>query len=210
MRGVSFTPLGENRMTLYDLKPRFQNLLHPLTHALFRAGVTANQVTCAAALASVAYGLSMLWAPASAWPYLLLPLFLLLRMALNAIDGMLARQYQQQSELGAILNEVGDVVSDACLYLPFFVLPGSSLALGATVLFLSLLTEFVGLLGHVTGAGRRYDGPLGKSDRALVFGALALLFGLGVPLAPWFNFLSAALCVLLAWTCWNRARKALA
>jgi CDP-diacylglycerol--glycerol-3-phosphate 3-phosphatidyltransferase len=197
-------------MTLYDLKPRFQKLLRPLTHALFRAGITPNQVTCAAALASMAYGLWMLCASASAWPYLLLPLFLLLRMALNAIDGMLARQYQLQSRTGAILNEVGDVVADAFLYAPFCVLPGASLALGATLLLLCLLTEFVGLLGHVTGAGRRYDGPLGKSDRAFVFGALALLFGLGVPLAPWFVPLAGALCVLLAWTCWNRARQALA
>jgi CDP-diacylglycerol--glycerol-3-phosphate 3-phosphatidyltransferase len=196
-------------MTTYALKPRFQNLLRPITGALFRAGVTPNQVTSAALLASLAYGLWMLCSPASAWPWLLLPLFLLLRMAMNAIDGMLARDYKQQSHAGAILNEVGDVVSDAALYAPFFMLPGASLALGATLLFLSLLTEFVGLLGHVTGAGRRYDGPLGKSDRAVVFGALGLALGAGVPLAPWFNALCGALCMLLALTCFNRARKAL-
>ncbi len=130
-------------------------------------------------------------------------------MALNAIDGMLAREFKQQSHAGAILNEVGDVVSDAALYAPFFVLPGASLALGAAVIFLSLLTEFVGLLGHVTGAGRRYDGPLGKSDRAVVFGALALALGVGVQLAPWLDVFSVALCALLAWTCLNRARRAL-
>lgn len=196
-------------MTLYDLKPRFQSLLRPLTAALFVAGVTANQVTWAAMLACVAWGLWLLSSPAGGWPFLLLPLFLLLRMAMNAIDGMLARDFKQQSHSGAILNEVGDVVSDAALAAPFFVLPGASLALGATVIFLALLTEFIGLLGHVTGAGRRYDGPLGKSDRALVFGALGLLLAFGVPLAPWFDALCGALCVLLAWTCWNRARKAL-
>ncbi len=38
-------------------------------------------------------------------------------MALNAIDGMLAREFNQQSTLGAILNEVGDIISDAALYL---------------------------------------------------------------------------------------------
>ena len=195
-------------MTTYDLKPRFQNLLRPIADALFLAGITANQVTSAAMFASVAYGLWMLCSPAYAWPYLLLPLFMLLRMAMNAIDGMLAREHQQQSATGAILNEVGDVVSDAALYAPFFALPGASLALGAALVFLSLLTEFVGLLGHVTGAGRRYDGPLGKSDRALVFGALGLALGVGVPLAPWFNALSGALCLLLAVTCLNRARKA--
>jgi CDP-diacylglycerol--glycerol-3-phosphate 3-phosphatidyltransferase len=196
-------------MTIYELKPRFQNLLRPLVDSLFRAGITANQVTSAAMLASIGYGLWMLWVPAGALPYLLLPLFMLLRMAMNAVDGMLAREYHQQSHAGAILNEVGDVLSDAALAIPFFMLPGASLALGASVLFLALLTEFVGLLGHVTGAGRRYDGPLGKSDRAVVFGALGLLLGAGAPLAPWINTLAAALCVLLAWTCFNRARRAL-
>ena len=43
-------------MTLYDLKPRFQSLLRPLVRRLAAAGVTANQVTLAAAIGSVALG----------------------------------------------------------------------------------------------------------------------------------------------------------
>ena len=39
-------------------------------------------------------------------------------MALNAIDGMLAREFNQKSRLGGYLNEITDVVSDAALYLP--------------------------------------------------------------------------------------------
>lgn len=46
-------------------------------------------------------------------------------MALNAIDGMLAREFNQQSTLGAILNEVGDIISDAALYLAFAFCPAS-------------------------------------------------------------------------------------
>ena len=59
-----------------------------------------------------------------AWLFWLLPIWLFLRMALNAIDGMLAREFQQQSALGGYLNEITDVVADAALYLPFaFVAP---------------------------------------------------------------------------------------
>lgn len=43
-----------------------------------------------------------------------------IRMALNALDGMLARECNQQTRLGAILNETGDVISDIALYLPFY------------------------------------------------------------------------------------------
>lgn len=117
--------------SIYDLKPKFQQCLQVPTRALYRAGVSANQVTMAAMLSSLACGAMLAWliahqnatgAPVGkAW--LVLPVFLFVRMALNAIDGMLARQYQMQSPLGAILNEAGDVVSDAALYLPFALLP---------------------------------------------------------------------------------------
>ena len=38
---------------------------------------------------------------------------LFLRMALNAIDGMLAREFNQKTNLGAYLNELTDVISVA-------------------------------------------------------------------------------------------------
>ena len=122
--------------------------------------------------------------PDSRWPFLLLPLFMLLRMALNAIDGMLAREFGQQSRLGAILNETGDVVADTCLYASFALLAGVNSGILAIVVFLSILTEFVGVLGQVVRNGRRYDGPLGKSDRAFLFGATGLLIGAGAPVMP--------------------------
>ena len=100
-------------------------------------------------------------------------------MAFNAIDGMLAREHGQQSALGAFLNELTDVLSDAALYLPFaLVAPFSPFWVG-TVIVLAGLSEFTGALGPTVGASRRYDGPLGKSDRAFVFGALGLYVALG-------------------------------
>ena len=43
-------------MTIYDLKPAFQNLLRPLCKALANVGITANQVTVVALLVSVVVG----------------------------------------------------------------------------------------------------------------------------------------------------------
>lgn len=105
-------------MSIYALKPRFQALLRPLVGALHRAGVTANQVTLAACAVSVLLGLWIFLQPAPAL-FALIPLWMFLRMALNAIDGMLAREFGQKSALGAYLNELTDVIADACLYLPF-------------------------------------------------------------------------------------------
>ena len=110
--------------SIYDIKPRFQALLRPLCQTLAAAGVTANQVTVAAMLLSFAAGSAIVWQPDSSWPLLAIPAVLFVRMALNAIDGMLAREHNMQSALGAVLNEIGDVLSDAALYLPLALVSG--------------------------------------------------------------------------------------
>jgi CDP-diacylglycerol--glycerol-3-phosphate 3-phosphatidyltransferase len=131
-------------------------------------------------------------------------------MALNAIDGMLAREFRQQSRLGAYLNELGDVVSDAALYAPFALVPPFGAAATGIVVVLAVLTEFVGVLGPAVGASRRYDGPLGKSDRALLAGALGLWIGIGGALPSWLAGLMPLVGVLLVVTIANRMRTGLA
>lgn len=199
--------------SVYDLKPRFQALLRPFVSILVTRGVTANQVTSAAMVASLATGLA-LWALAGCrLSLLLLPLVLFLRMALNAIDGMIAREHNQQSRLGAVLNEVGDVVSDAALYLALVPALEPFGAHGwPIVLFVvaAILTEFVGVLGQTIGGGRRYDGPMGKSDRAAAIGLVAFLIAVGVPGGAWIDVVMLALAALAIWTSFNRARRALA
>jgi len=197
-------------VSIYALKPKFQALLRPLATALARAGVTANQVTIAAALISVALGLFVFArAPARA-PFLLIPLWMFLRMAFNAIDGMLAREFGQKSRLGAYLNELTDVVSDATLYLPFALVPPFSPSWTGVVIVLAVISEFAGVLGPTVGASRRYDGPMGKSDRAFVFGALGLWIGLVPALPDWTAYLMPILAAALVVTIVNRVRSGLA
>ena len=196
-------------MTLYDIKPRFQALLRPLVKQLAGRGVTANQVTLGAAIGSIVIGgVLYQYAHMPVW-FLLLPIWMFLRMALNAIDGMLAREFNQQSKLGAYLNELCDVVSDAALYLPFALLAPFSFFSVGVVIFLATLSEFAGVLGLTVGAARRYDGPLGKSDRAFVFGALGLWVGLAGNLPGWIVWLMPLLSALLALTIYNRVNRAL-
>jgi CDP-diacylglycerol---glycerol-3-phosphate 3-phosphatidyltransferase len=197
-------------MSLYRLKPAFQNLLRPLVGKLAAAGVTANHVTLAAAAVSVALGAWLCSRPADHRWFALLPLWFLLRMAFNAIDGMLAREHKQQSALGAYLNELADVVSDSALYLPFaFVAPFGPAGVGAVILA-AALAEYAGVLGLMVGASRRYDGPLGKSDRAFVFGALGLAVAVFGTLPGWLALLMPLLALLLVWTLVNRVRAGIA
>lgn len=196
--------------SIYDIKPAFQKLLRPVTRALASAGVTANQVTVAAALLSAGVGACIWFRPAARWPLLLLPGFLFVRMALNAIDGMLAREHNMKSRLGAVLNEIGDVLADTALYLPLAIVPGFSLWLVVVITVLAIVSEMTGVVAVQIGAARRYDGPMGKSDRAFVFGLLALLLGLGVPAGAWLTWIQGAVIVLLGLTIVRRARRALA
>ena len=195
--------------TIYDLKPAFQNLLRRPARALAAARVTANQVTVAALLLSAVTGLLLYLFPGERRVLLLVPLVLFLRMALNAIDGMLAREFGMESRLGAILNELGDVAADAMLYLPFAVIPGIPAHWVVLVVLTGVLTEMAGVVAVQVGASRRYDGPFGKSDRAFLFGLVALLLALGVRPGLWLELLLAAACALGILTVVNRARGAL-
>lgn len=196
--------------SIYDLKPRFQGLLRPLARSLANAGVTANQVTVAAVMLSFLLGGLIANYSTARWPLLLMPLALFLRMALNAIDGMLAREHGMKSALGAIVNELGDVLSDTALYWPLALVPGISAAWVVAVVILAIISEMSGVIAVQIGAPRRYDGPMGKSDRAFVFGLFCLLLGLGLVPARWVNYAMMLTAALLVVTVFNRARRALA
>ena len=194
-------------ITLYALKPRFQGLLRPLAGWLAKAGMTANGVTVLTAAMSVATGTFVALHSAATWLFLLLPIMLLLRMAMNVVDGMLAREFGQQSPLGAYLNELGDIISDIALYLPFaFVAPFGPWSVGL-VIAASCVSEMAGALAPMVGAARRYDGPMGKSDRALVFGVLGLYVGAGGTLPDIAVALMPGLAVLIACNIVLRVRR---
>ena len=199
--------------TLYDLKPAFQARLRPVVGRLAAAGVTANEITVSALIVSVAVGAAAIVGLESfgvTWPFLLLPAWLPVRMAMNAIDGMLAREFGQSSPLGAYLNELSDILSDAALYLPFaFVAPFGPWSVGP-VIVAACISELAGALGPLVGATRRYDGPMGKSDRALAFGTLGLLVGLAAPLPPAFFWAMPAVTLLIGWNIVNRVRRGVA
>lgn len=195
--------------SIYDLKPKFQSLLRPLTTRLAKSGITANQVTITAAMLSIIAGSVIALNPEATNLLLFIPLFLFVRMGLNAIDGILAREHGMQSALGAVLNELGDVIADAALYLPMAFIPGMSASLMVLVVVLGIISEMTGVVAVQIGASRGYAGPMGKSDRAFAFGAIALLLGFGLPAGFWLQLVLMAMLGLLTWTIFNRIRNAL-
>lgn len=205
--------------TIYQLKPAFQNLLRPLVKKMVQLGITANQVTLTAMFISVALSfflyLYYLNQPSSLL-LLLLPLWMLLRMAFNAIDGMLAREFNQQSRLGAFYNELCDIVSDTALYLCLLAFHFISPALLLLMSFLAILSEYTGVMAPLIGAERRYDGPMGKSDRAFWISIIAVIIVIFPYLSEQIIYLTnivhiliSLMCLLLAFTIYNRIRRSL-
>ena len=195
--------------TIYDLKPSFQRLLRPVCDWLARHGITPNQLTVGTALMSLAEGLWLTLEPGARLPLLVLPLVLFVRRGLNAIDGMLAKENRLQSRLGALLNELGDVVSDIVLYLPFALIPGVNPVLVILVVIAGIIVEMTGVVTIQIGASRRYDGPLGKSDRAFLFGCIAFILGVGIMPIVWIDVVLIVCLLLSFYTVYNRARHGL-
>ena len=198
-------------MSVYALKSKFQALLRPLVQRLASRGISANQVTLLACALSLLIGLilSLCLFYGGMWGLLLLPIFLFVRMAMNAIDGMLAREHAQQSALGGYLNELTDVVSDAALYLPLLLLPDSSSFLVWLLVLQAALSEFAGVLGQVHGNGRRYDGPMGKSDRALWLGLFAIIWFAFPQTLAYSNLVFLIINLALTYTIYRRVRNGL-
>jgi len=195
--------------SIYDLKPGFQALLRPLVRTLAVQGVSANQVTLFAVLLSFTAGGAVALNAEEPRVLLIIPVALAARMALNAMDGMLAREHGMRTALGAILNELGDVLSDIALYLPLVLFEGIEPALVVLVVILGLLVEMVGIMAVQIGAERGYEGPMGKSDRAFAFGLIDLLLGMRWAPVYWVNYLFVLIAALLCLTMFNRAMSAL-
>jgi CDP-diacylglycerol--glycerol-3-phosphate 3-phosphatidyltransferase len=190
--------------SIYQLKHRFQNLLRPLVKALYKRKISANHVTIFALVGSLAVSL-IVWQNADTkWLFYLVPVWMFIRMALNAIDGMLAREFNQKSVLGAYLNELCDVISDCALYIVFIAVANAPLVVAIVVL--SVISEYAGVMAPLVGAARRYDGPMGKSDRAFVFGVLGVMVAADLFMDA-VNYILSAIAILLFVTIFNRVKE---
>jgi len=125
-------------------------------------------------------------------------------MALNALDGMLAREHAQASRLGMYLNELCDVVSDTALILAFAAVPGFGAAGVVAFALAASISEYAGVLGLAAGIGRNYAGPFGKSDRAFALGLIAVLLGMDFLVDTIAPLVFPALALLSAITAVNR------
>jgi CDP-diacylglycerol---glycerol-3-phosphate 3-phosphatidyltransferase len=195
-------------LSMYAMKPMYQKLFRGA------AGnwMTPNMATGFGILFSFVVSLAyLLGGRVNAQFFLLVPIGLILRMGMNALDGMLAREKGLATPLGAVLNEVTDVVNDVICYAPLWFVPGVKRMVLLAFLLLIFFAEFSGLLGQAVSGRRRYEGPLGgKTDRAAWMGVFA---GLCAFKPEWWRhneLLMIVVCVFILLTAVNRLRMTVA
>jgi CDP-diacylglycerol--glycerol-3-phosphate 3-phosphatidyltransferase len=196
-------------ISIYKIKPAFQKLLTPILKGLHKMGVTANQITWSSIFLSLLIGIAFWYADLYRMLFLALPVGLLIRMALNALDGMMARTYNQQTKKGELLNELGDIISDFFIFFPLLFFERDIIYLIVVFITLSIFNEFVGLLGKVITGERRYDGPMGKSDRAFVMGIYGIMSFITVDFKAYSVWFFSTIILLLAVSTAIRINKAL-
>ncbi|WP_199195160.1 CDP-alcohol phosphatidyltransferase family protein [Mammaliicoccus sciuri] len=191
-------------ISIYEIKPKFQQLLMPIVDWMRKIGMTPNQVTILALLLSIITGIILSIFHDNKWIFILMPIVMFVRMALNAIDGVMAKKYQMKSHLGLLLNELGDVISALFLFIPF-VFIAEDYGIGIMLFIsLSIISEMAGVTVQVIGSSRRYDGPMGKSDRAFIVGFISFLIFVYLNIIPYLHFVFYICSILMLINIYNR------
>ena len=163
-------------MDLYQLKPKFQQTLDPLSGRLLSLGVGPTTVTVSGFVFSLCAAMVFYFSSTNILLLLLIPFFLFLRTASNALDGMMARSLPSVNHAyGEVLNEATDRASDMVICTGLFFIDHVHTPLVAIVMILVLISSYVGILGKAAGGSRRYEGPMGKPDRMFYLSLLSVI-----------------------------------
>ena len=191
-------------ISVYKLKPKFQDLIRPLAVKLNKWGITPNSITVLAVVLSAFIGYSLYRQADYRMALLMVPFLYLLRMVLNALDGIIAKEFNKQSSVGEILNEMGDVISDVLIFIGLLGFKDVNLLILIGFISLSIINEFSGVLSKNVYGKRTYHGPMGKSDRALILGAFCVLNYFFASLEMYLSAVLACCCILIILSSYKR------
>lgn len=174
-------PIGARRL----------KIVHRLSGALARAGVSPNAISVAGVVAAViAGGLLVFSNPArtgidvsgSGVTACLIVASVLIpfRLLCNLLDGLVAVEGGRRSALGDVFNEVPDRIADIAVLVGAGYVAGASVTLGWCAACLAVLVAYVRSFGKSLGFASDYRGPMAKQQRMVV----VVIGALWVALAP--------------------------
>lgn len=152
-------------MGIYGIKPWFRQQLQPLIKLLWN--VHPDVLTWAALFLSCVAGDLLYLSDDEPWYASVAAVLLFVRLALNALDGLLAQQTGKARVAGEVLNEMTDRFADLAIFTGLILCPLTDPTIGVAAMILVLLVSYTGILGKAVGAERVYSGILGKADRMI-------------------------------------------
>jgi CDP-diacylglycerol---glycerol-3-phosphate 3-phosphatidyltransferase len=166
---------------IYLLKPAFQRSLGGIERWLVARRVHPDWLTGLALVLSIGGGVCLYFAPEQRWLLALVPVVAVIRTALNALDGLVARTLGLARPWGEVLNELSDRVADVALIGGLALASPANLILGTGALVAMLLSSYLAILSKAAGGRRQYMGPMGKADRMVLL-AVGAPLGFVLPL----------------------------
>jgi phosphatidylglycerophosphate synthase len=145
---------------------------------LARSGASANGISVVGMGFGIVAGLAL--ALTGEWPRLAAPFWLLgallvlLRLAANMFDGMVAMETGTASRVGELYNEIPDRVSDTAILIGFGYAAGGVPILGVAAALAAVLTAYVRAVGRGVGLKQDFCGPMAKQQRMAVVILVAL------------------------------------
>ena len=76
-------------------------------------------------------------------------------------------------------------------------------------LSLSIVNEFCGIMAKVVSGDRRYDGPMGKSDRALLIGVICIISYFTSDINIYINYIIGVASLLMIVSSYARLKNSL-
>ncbi len=161
-------------MDLYRSKAAIVGGLDPVVTWLARRRVSPDAITLAAIPVSLVGGGCLLASPGVPVALVAVPVLAGLRLALNLLDGALARRTDRLHPRGELFNEVGDRIADIAFLAPVAFLPGADVATVLVGVLVAVLASYVGIASRAAGGRRLYRGILSKPGRMVLVGVFAV------------------------------------
>ena len=163
-------------MGIYSIKPKFQRFLSPIKNLFIRYKIHPTTINILALIVSITGGISLFLSDRYVWLLIYIPFMAFIRTALNALDGMVARELKVKNQkFGEVLNEIIDRISDVAIFIGLAFTTYVNLPLGLITIILILLNSYLSILSKAAGGNRQYGGLVGKADRMFYLGLAAIL-----------------------------------
>ncbi len=184
-------------MGVYSTKMKWQRALGPIVVLCVRFRIHPDVFTYGALALSLVAAAS-LWRAGTDRIWLwLVPPCVLLRLLLNLMDGLVARETGLADPWGEVKNEFGDRIADSAIFVGLAYGGYADARLAAFALALILCVSYLGILGKAVTGIRVYGGIFGKGDRMISLAAFTFFPLLSGNLASYNWYLGAAVLAAL-------------